>query len=317
MQAGVEFACQHLPACFVWVGVDRFVSNCRRGAWGLGILLLLSFGVPLVFSGCMSFSMKEEEVQAHFSNRGQAAPVYFEHADEAGSVFLARSGAGPTVVFVHGSPGSWDNFVGMLSDEELNARFSVLSVDRPGFGHTSPKGAEPSLEVQARRIHDAVAASGVDLPAIWVGHSLGGPVVARLAVDYPESVAGLLLVAPSLDPELEKRKWFNWIGKFPLVRWGLSREWRNSNDEIFPLKGELERLQPRLGEIVAPTIVLQGDEDVLVPPENADFVQRELPPGVVELRILEGVNHFIPWSNSEEIVKAVLDLQAKRERRNL
>ncbi len=265
----------------------------------------------------MSFSMKEEEVQAHFSSRGQAAPVYFEHADEAGSVFLARSGAGPTVVFVHGSPGSWDSFANMLSNEELNSRFSVLSVDRPGFGHTSPKGAEPSLEVQARRIHDAVVASGVDLPAIWVGHSLGGPVVARLAVDYPDSVAGLVLVAPSLDPELEERKWFNWIGRFPPVRWGLSREWRNSNDEIFPLKGELEQLQPRLAEIVAPTVVLQGDKDVLVPAENADYVQREFPPGVVELRILEGVNHFIPWTDPELIVKAVLDLQAKRELRDL
>ncbi|MDQ8180511.1 alpha/beta hydrolase [Pelagicoccus sp. SDUM812005] len=260
----------------------------------------------------MSLQMAEEEIQAHFSSRGQPAPVYFEHQDAEGSVFLARTGAGPTVVFMHGSPGSWDAFVHLLSDAELNARFTLVSVDRPGFGRTRPKGAEVSIEVQARRIRDAVKASGVALPAIWVGHSLGGPVVARLAADFPDSVSGMVLVAPSMDPNLEKRQWYNWVGKFPLVRWGLSREWRNSNDEIFPLKGELELLQPKLAGLQVPCVVLQGDRDDLVPKENADYVKRELPPGVVELRILEGANHFLPWTRPEEIKRAVQDLAEPR-----
>lgn len=286
----------------------RFVTWKKSLVSGV-LLLVLSFVVSMGFSGCMSFEMKEADIQEHFSSRAQAAPIYFEHEDDEGSVFLAKSGEGPAVVFVHGSPGSWDNYVHILAEQRLNTEFTLVSVDRPGFGRTQPKGAEESIEVQARRIHDAVLAAGVSLPAIWVGHSLGGPVVARLAVDHPEAVSGLVLIAPSVDPELEKRKWFNWIGKFPLVRWGLSREWRNSNDEIFPLKGELSLLQERLGEIRARTIVLQGDRDKLVPPGNADYVKREFPRDVVELRILEGVNHFIPWSNPKDIEAAIFDLQ--------
>ncbi|MBD5780607.1 alpha/beta hydrolase [Pelagicoccus sp. NFK12] len=274
-------------------------------------LLAGSFAVSMVFSGCMSLRMPEEEIRELFAERGQAAPVYFEHQDEQGSVFLARAGGGPTLVFVHGSPGSWDNFAHLLSDEELSSQFTVVSVDRPGFGETRPNGSEPSISMQAKRIRDAVVASGVALPAIWVGHSLGGPVVAELAVDYPESVAGMILVAPSMDPDLEERKWFNWVGKFPLVRWGLSREWRNSNDEIWPLRGELQELKPKLARVQVPTIVLQGDQDELVPKENADYVERVMPAGVVELRILEGVNHFIPWTRPGEIKRAVMDLRGK------
>lgn len=280
---------------------------------GAVALLLGVVGISIGLSGCMSFEMKEAEIQEHFSEKGQAGPLYFEHRDAEGSVFLAKSGEGPSVVFVHGSPGSWDNYVHMLSEQRLNSKFSLISVDRPGFGRTRPDGAEVSIQVQARRIHDALVASGLRLPAIWVGHSLGGPVVARLAVDHPEAVAGLVLVAPSIDPELEERRWYNWVGKFPLVRWGLSRDWRNSNDEIFPLKGELLDLQPRLSEIQVRTIVLQGDRDELVPPGNADFVKREFLSGVVELRILEGVNHFIPWSDPKEIERAILDLQGYME----
>lgn len=258
--------------------------------------------------------MDESEVEDHFSSRGQQAPVFYEHKDSAGVLFLARSGSGPSVVFVHGSPGSWDNFAHMLSDTSLNSRFTLAAVDRPGFGNTMPKGPEPSLEVQAERIQAAVGAAGIPLPAIWVGHSLGGPVVARLAADYPEAVSGLLLVAPSMDPELEKRRWYNWLGKFPLIKWGLPREWRNSNEEIFPLKAELEELKPLLGNVRVPTIVIQGDRDKLVPPENADYVKREMPEGVVELRILKGVNHFIPWSNPDDTKRAIVDLSELAER---
>ncbi len=297
---------------FVWLGMAKRFLTWRKTATGTLGLLLLSFVVSASFSGCMSLQMKESEVVAHFEERSQELPVYFEHQDQQGSVFLARTGKGPTVVFVHGSPGSWDNFIHMLSDERMNSQFTLVSVDRPGFGKTRPNGAETSIETQARRIRDAVKASGASLPAIWVGHSLGGPVVARVAVDFPEDVSGMVLVAPSMDPELEKRKWFNWVGKFPLVRWGLSREWRSSNDEIWPLKGQLERLRPKLGEVRAPTIVIQGDRDQLVPMANAAYVEREMPDGVVELRILEGVNHFIPWSDPEEIERAIGDLGEKR-----
>ncbi|MBK1878133.1 alpha/beta fold hydrolase [Pelagicoccus mobilis] len=287
------------------------IITWKRAAVSGGLFLLILLGVSVGFSGCMSFQKTDAEIESHFSERGQSIPDFYEHEDDVGSVFLAQKGEGAGVVFVHGSPGSWGDYVHMLSDVGLTSDFTVTAVDRPGFGRTRPKKAEPSLEAQARRIHDAVIASGTPVPALWVGHSLGGPVAARIAADYPESVSGLVLVAPSMDPELEKRKWFNWLGKVPPIRWGLSYEWRNSNDEIFPHKSELVKLGAKLGDLRTPTIVIQGDKDKLVPPGNADYVKRVFPEGVVELRILEGVNHFIPWSHPHEIKRAIRDLSAR------
>lgn len=285
--------------------ISKWKGRLLLGCLAMTVLLGTLMGV----SGCVSLRMSDSEIEEHFRERGQEVPRFFEHRDDVGSIFVARTGTGPGVVFVHGSPGSWTDFVQMFSDSGFNSAFSITGVDRPGFGASKPKVAEPSLEVQAERIVSAVRASGAPLPAIWVGHSLGGPVVSRLAADYPDAVAGLVLVAPSMDPELEKRRWYNWLAAFPLIRWGLSHEWRNSNDEIFPHKAQLERLREKLGSVSSPTIVIQGDQDTLVPLGNAHYVARELPSGVVELRILEGVNHFIPWSHPEAIKEAVLSLR--------
>ena len=286
--------------CKRWLGRRKLLVATLAAC---GVL----FGVSASFSGCMSFQMKEAEVREFFDSRGQEAPTFFRHRDALGEIFGAWSGTGerPTVVFVHGSPGSWDNFAHMLANEALTRRYTLVAVDRPGFGRSLPRGPEPSIQTQAKRTHDAVVASGAPLPAVWLGHSLGGPVVARIAIDFPESVSGLILIAPSIDPELEQRRWYNWLAKFPLIKWGLSREWRNSNEEIFPLKRELTALAEELGRIQSPTIVLHGDQDSLVPPANAEFVQRRFVSAPVELRLLEGVDHFIPWSDPEEMIRAM------------
>src|SRR3546814_16092495 len=49
---------------------------------------------------------------------------------------------------------------------------------------------------------------GNGAPAIVVGHSLGGPIAAKLAMDYPDRVRGLLLLAPSVAPALEAPRWY-------------------------------------------------------------------------------------------------------------
>ena len=65
---------------------------------------------------------------------------------------------------------------------------------------------------------------------------------------------------------------------------------------------------PLWSQIKSRSIVIQGKKDMLVPWENGEFAKRMLPEEQLEVRYLEGVNHFIPWSHPQTIVQAVLDL---------
>jgi pimeloyl-ACP methyl ester carboxylesterase len=77
----------------------------------------------------------------------------------------------------------------------LGPRATVVEVDSPGIGASS--GRRPlRLAAQARGLSQAVHRTGDD-PAVVVGHSLGGLVTLRLAVDDPSLVAGLLLLDPT------------------------------------------------------------------------------------------------------------------------
>jgi pimeloyl-ACP methyl ester carboxylesterase len=86
------------------------------------------------------------------------------------------------------------------------------------------------------------------------------------------------------------------------------RSFRASNDEIYQLKPELQRLLPYWKNITCPVIVIHGKKDSLVPYENVAFARRMLVAAPVQYVIREDMDHFVPWSNPELIKDAVLNL---------
>ena len=212
------------------------------------------------------------------------------------------------VVFVHGTPGSWRAYEGYLANPQLIDKTRLVAVDRLGFGESQPNRVEASLEKQAASLVPLLRSLEAAGKPILVGHSYGGPVIARLAMDHPELVGGLVMVAPSIDPELEKLRWYNQLASWRLLNWMRQRELLTSNREILPLKAELTRMLPGWSKIEAPVILIQGDEDTLVPKENADFAARMLPASQLRLERIPAVGHFVLWQQPQLVVQAVLSL---------
>ncbi len=214
------------------------------------------------------------------------------------------------VVFVHGTPGSAGAFVGYLRRMDLAERFLLISIDRPGFGRTRPRRAEPSLARQAAALTALLAALPAGSPpAILVGHSLGGPVIAKAAVRDPARVGGLVVLAGAFDPAFERVHPLQYLGEAPPFVWLLGRALRNANRELIPLKGELERLRADLTRLRAPILVLHGTRDRLVPYGNVAYLMRmakRVPR--LEARPLAGEDHFIVWTQEEAVEKAIIDM---------
>lgn len=99
------------------------------------------------------------------------------------------------VLLIHGASSDMGVFLPTVVPL-LEKRFRVASYDRPGMGFTAmrPAGCE-RLQAQAHIAAGVIAAMGLKRPIV-VGHSYGGSVALRLALDHPDKVSGLVLLAP-------------------------------------------------------------------------------------------------------------------------
>ena len=212
------------------------------------------------------------------------------------------------ILFVHGTPGARDAYLDYLADPKLYKVARLITLDRPGFGYSEFGHAMRSLNDQAGVLYELIQ----KLPqkhTILVGHSFGGPVIAKAAMVYPTSVDGIVMVAPSICPELEPANWWRKPFDLPIIRLLVPASLRTSNAEIIPLKTELEKMKPEWQNITAEAVTVQGTMDRLVPKGNADFAQKMLTNSpYVQIDTLVGGDHFILWSERDLITDWILRL---------
>ena len=118
-----------------------------------------------------------------------------------------RDAAGPPIVMLHGASSNLE-VMRQPVGERLAKNHRVILIDRPGHGWSTRARLEDSTpEIQGRMIDEALAKLGVSR-AIFVVHSWAGALGARIALDYPERVAGLVMLAPVAYP------WPGGVGRY-------------------------------------------------------------------------------------------------------
>ncbi len=112
-----------------------------------------------------------------------------------GKVHVIDQGTGPAVVMIHGLGVTAGNFsYGLMG--ALAPTHRCIAIDRPGMGWSDRKDTTPATpRAQAAQIVAVLDAMGVERPLV-VGHSLGGAIALCLALDHPERIRGLALLAP-------------------------------------------------------------------------------------------------------------------------
>ena len=232
-----------------------------------------------------------------------------------GPLRFASSGnpRGRILLFVHGSPGSWEGWAHFLVNEDLKRTFHMIAVDRPGYGGSGEGRTVSSLATQASQIIEVIKRfKGTNV--ILVGHSFGGPVVAKMAMLSPELIGGVVFVAASVSPDLEDTKWYQIPATWWPIRKVIPTALRVCNEEIMPLKDELASMLPDWGHIVSKVAIVQGESDPLVPPANVDFLVAHLNPSIVlTVKRVPGLNHFIPWLRPDLIESSIAEVAKASE----
>lgn len=117
-----------------------------------------------------------------------------------GEVHFRYGGRGPTLVLLHGSPRS--SVLHVPNIEWLGEHFTVLALDTPGHGLSSPLPIDrPTIPDYSRALGDALTALGVERCAIY-GHHTSAPIALQFAVDSPQRAALTILDGLSLPQQM-------------------------------------------------------------------------------------------------------------------
>ena len=121
----------------------------------------------------------------------------------------------PPIVLIHGASVNLRDMNIALGDE-LSKTHRVVMIDRPGRGYSSRPEDGWKLKAQAKLIHDAVSAIGVEKPVV-VGQSFGGAVALAYALDYQDEMSGLVLLAPVSHEWPGGVAWYNNVSGWPVA----------------------------------------------------------------------------------------------------
>ncbi len=274
-------------------------------AWVIGGLFLTA----LIFFIRMDFRTSDAAVKKYFDKRQVAVNIH--HVEYKGKkVRYLETGdksAKKLILFVHGAPGSSDNFHRYLADSVLLQGACLVSVDRLGYGYSDYGNAETTITGQAEMVLFVMDQYRADTVYL-VGHSYGGPVIAKCAVLRPSRIGGLLMLAPVNDPDSEPVFWFAHFARWRATRWLLSGANRVSGDEKLTHVAELRQMVGDWVGLQVPVVHLHGYKDWLAPKANIAFSRQHIPAHLLKMVELPDKNHFLPFTDYEMVQQAILGL---------
>jgi pimeloyl-ACP methyl ester carboxylesterase len=224
------------------------------------------------------------------------------------------------LIFIHGSGDSgaiWAPLLALLPDVE------TLAFDLPGHG---ARVAEPGPELMSVRdyaedVYQALTSRGVD-GGVIAGHSLGGAIALRLAVDHPDFARRIVLVGSGarlrVAPQfLEVARAAGPEGSLSLTVIGFAPDHEDQARTLYATHpptapGMLYRdlaacdafdMMAELGAISQPALLIVGEADRMTPVKYAEFLRQRLPQS--ELVVIPDAGHYALIERPEAVAGAL------------
>lgn len=258
-----------------------------------------------------------------------------------GETSFLKGGEGETLLLLHGIPGSaftWESAGILLADH-----YQVIIPDLLGFGRSNMPGDDYYIESQARGIKQLLDNLGIN--KLYLGsHDFGGPVSLTLMRLFPNlTINGLVLSAtnvftdthiplplriasvPFLNTIFFKAMAGNKMG-LRMMYLAATKEkteasWQKFERHLTPsgmdftrrifarslsdLKTNYQPIEDMLSGIIAPTLILWGDNDPFFATSVGERIHQAIPGST--LKIYEHTGHFVPEEQPSNVARDIMD----------
>lgn len=233
----------------------------------------------------------------------------------------------PPVILVHGFGGDTESW--LFTQPVLAEDHRVFALDLPGHGRSEKTGSALDVAGMAALLADyldAVASSAAHI----VGHSLGGAIALKLALDQPAKVKRLTLLSPAglgaevnidyidgfvqadrrkeiktllqqlvADPSLVSRDMVDKVQKYKRLD-GTTAALRALAEAVFPGGRQALVMKDKLAELAVPVQIVWGSDDAIVPPSHGDDL-----PASVTLHRFDKIGHLPHMEASGDVNRLI------------
>lgn len=257
---------------------------------------------------------------------------------DQGIVHYEVAGRGRPVILLHGWINSWDVWRASMIEFAERGGYKVYALDFWGFGESAKDKAPPfKLDSYVQMVDQFMETLGIGQAPVF-GHSMGGTVTLRLALERPQRVSQFGIVGSPINGvslntflKLAGVPWIaHLIWRIPitlrLVMWiilaGDSKRVRDmifrdvnktSTESFFRSIGDLHHtdLRPRLAQIEVPSIGIFGVHDNIVHPNQSRLMEAGIRGAQVEM--FHGSRHFVMLDEPERFNNLLLDFLQRHQ----
>jgi pimeloyl-ACP methyl ester carboxylesterase len=230
----------------------------------------------------------------------------------------------PHLILVHGAGGNHQHWGAAIRNLPSA---NVYALDLPGHGRSTGKG-RGAIADYASLVVGLMDALGLQ-QAVIAGHSMGGATAMTVALNYPQRVAGLVLVGTGAR-----------LRVLPKILEGTLNDFENTVALIcryayapqapreLVCRGQQQMLKvapqtihddfmacnafdvmERLRDICCPALIICGTQDTLTPPKYSSFLAERIAGS--ELMLVEGGGHMVMVEKANEVAKGIASALAR------
>ncbi|MBE9011828.1 alpha/beta hydrolase [Pseudanabaenaceae cyanobacterium LEGE 13415] len=256
------------------------------------------------------------QVQLDFDSLNTVAAAYLE------------MGEGTPIIMLHGFMGEASCWLPLMN--QLKSNFRCIGLDLLGFGQSARPMIRYDIAKEVAFLRQVVEALQLD-SFYLLGHSFGGWVSAAYALQYPDSLRGLILAAPAgirddgfagrydhLRPILWETPAIDWglelikpiaglfgqektIAQISWMRRELTTQPAARSFLVDRLRPEdaIDTVEKEIHRLTVPTLVITGDQDETIPLWHSETYANEIPNA--KLVILPNADHSLPQNFAHQL----------------
>lgn len=266
------------------------------------ILLLICVGLYIVFTVFTAPKSDKKILKAYEASNIQPKITREQFQGfEFRKIAIEKDPTLPTLVFVHGTIGSMNDFSKYMSDSLLQSKANMVAYDRVGYNYKDKNNVQESIAFERDMLNYVL--EGLDREnSIVIGYSYGGPI----ALSIKEKVKKVILFAPAVYSKVEPMPWMLNFYKWKLTRWMVPKVWKQASKEKISHQKDLEKFEKNWNSTVNHVVSIHGTGDWIVPYENSLFLQNQFKKEQFELVSIKKANHGLIWSNFAFIKEQLL-----------